>query len=274
VIIAGRACDTAIFATIPIRLGYPPALAMHMAKIIECTSLCCTPGGRDAILGHLTQEEFTLESMNPTRHATPLTVAAHALYEQDNPYTVGEPEGTLHLQDATYTEVDAHRTSVRGARWEPATTLRIKIEAAQHIGERVVLVAGSADPTFIAALPEILPAVEATTRSLYPAEFELYPRIYGQSGVNLWTPGTPASEICLFIECVAATQEIARGALTVFKQYLLHHGFPGRLSTGGNIAFPLTPPELSAGSAYRFSLYHLMTVDSLAGLFPVEVETL
>ncbi len=60
----------------------------------------------------------------------------------------------------------------------------------------------------------------------------------------------------------------------MFKQYLLHHGFPGRLSTGGNIAFPLTPPELSAGSAYRFSLYHLMTVDTLDGLFPVEIETL
>ncbi|UUZ76993.1 acyclic terpene utilization AtuA family protein [Polaromonas sp. P1(28)-13] len=44
VVIAGRACDTAIFASLPEMLGYPPALCLHMAKIIECTSLCCRPG--------------------------------------------------------------------------------------------------------------------------------------------------------------------------------------------------------------------------------------
>ena len=60
----------------------------------------------------------------------------------------------------------------------------------------------------------------------------------------------------------------------MFKQYLLHHGFTGRLSTGGNIAFPITPPELRAGAAYRFSLYHLMDVDDLVSLFPIQLETL
>ena len=45
VLIAGRACDTAIFSALPEMLGYPRALCLHMAKIIECTSLCCRPGG-------------------------------------------------------------------------------------------------------------------------------------------------------------------------------------------------------------------------------------
>ena len=53
VLIAGRSCDTAIFAALPLMLGYPEALALHMAKIIECTSLCCIPGGRDAMLAEL-----------------------------------------------------------------------------------------------------------------------------------------------------------------------------------------------------------------------------
>src|SRR5690606_5469853 len=82
VIITGRACDTAVFAAIPIRLGYPVAAAMHMAKIIECTSICCVPGGRDAMLATLEHDSFVLESMNPERAATPLSVAAHSLYEQ------------------------------------------------------------------------------------------------------------------------------------------------------------------------------------------------
>ena len=78
VIVAGRACDTAVFSAVPAMLGYAMGPAMHMAKIIECTSICCTPGGRDAMLGTLEGESFTLESMNPERHATPLSVRKSA----------------------------------------------------------------------------------------------------------------------------------------------------------------------------------------------------
>jgi Acyclic terpene utilisation family protein AtuA len=275
VVIAGRACDTAVFAAVPQLLGYPMGLAMHMAKIIECCSLCCQPGGRDAILGFLTYDDFLLESMNPERHATPLSVAAHALYEQDDPFSVSEPEGKLLLADARYEAVDAHRTRSWGARWENAKKIRVKIEGALREGARAVLLAGSADPVVIEKIDEILLAVEQTTRNLFPHPFKLFPRIYGRGGVPLFagSAATP-EEIFLMIECVAATPEIARGALLSFKQYGLHHGFAGRLSTGGNLAFPITPPELDAGEAYRFSLYHLMDVDSLDELFPVTLEKL
>ena len=275
VIVAGRACDTAIFAALPAWLGFPMGPAMHMAKIVECTSLCCVPGGRDTMLGYLEGESFVLESMNPDRHATPVSVAAHALYEQSDPFTVAEPEGVLHLDSATYTAVDAHRTRVAGARWVPAERPRIKVEGALYEGERAALVAASADPVFIRKADEILAEVERTTRTLFPDPFRLFPRIYGRSGVSLAAAGgggPDPEEVCLFVECVGATREVARGALAVFRQYLLHHGFEGRLSTGGNLAFPLTPPELDAGPAYRFSLYHLMDVEDLASLFPVEVE--
>ncbi|MBA4455149.1 acyclic terpene utilization AtuA family protein, partial [Cylindrospermopsis raciborskii CS-506_B] len=77
IILAGRACDTAVFAAVPLLLGYPAGPATHMAKIIECTSLCCIPGGRDAMLGTLLGDSFELESMNPARAATPVSVAAH-----------------------------------------------------------------------------------------------------------------------------------------------------------------------------------------------------
>lgn len=58
------------------------------------------------------------------------------------------------------------------------------------------------------------------------------------------------------------------------KQYLLHFGYEGRLSTGGNIAFPFTPPEISVGTAYKFNVYHIMETDRLGELFPVTVEEL
>ena len=75
-------------------------------------------------------------------------------------------------------------------------------------------------------------------------------------------------------ECLAPTAERAAEVARTTKQYLLHHGFPGRLSTGGNLAFPFTPPEVSIGTAYRFNIYHLMRVHNLDALFPLEVETL
>ena len=69
-----------------------------MAKIIECASLCCVPGGRDSILATLDDDGFVLESMAEQRRATPVSVAAHSLYEQADPFTVYEPEGRLDLQ--------------------------------------------------------------------------------------------------------------------------------------------------------------------------------
>ncbi len=139
VIIAGRACDTAIFASLPAVLGYPVGLAMHMAKIIECGSLCCVPGGRDPILAELDHDGFVLESMNPERRATPTSVAAHSLYEQSDPFTMQEPDGTLDLTHARYEAVDDRRARVRGATWRDTRRPTIKLEGARKIGERAVL---------------------------------------------------------------------------------------------------------------------------------------
>jgi len=280
VVIAGRACDTAVFAAIPAALGYPLGLAMHMAKIIECCSICTTPGGRDALLGTLEGDSFTVDSMNPLRHATPMSVAAHSLYEQGDPYQVHEPEGTLHTDTARYEAVDEHRCRISGARWEPARQFTVKIEGATRVGERAVLLAGCGDPRAIAAMPEILVNVEKTVRELVAESvsgpFEIFPKVYGIDGVTHWPAAvpTPPREAFVMVEVIAASMADAKSVATVFKQYLLHNGFPGRISTGGNLAFPFTPPEVLAGTAYRFSAYHVVEVDELAPLFPLQIEDL
>lgn len=280
VVIAGRACDTAVFAAIPAALGYPLGPAMHMAKIIECCSICTTPGGRDALLGTLDGDGFTIDSMNPIRHATPMSVAAHSLYEQGDPYRVHEPEGTLHTDGAHYEALDEHRCHVSGARWEAAKKFTVKIEGATRVGERAVLLAGCGDPRAIAAMPDILANVEKTVRDLVEpsvgAPFRIYPKIYGLNSVTAWPSAADPlpREVLVMVEVIAATAADAKSVATVFKQYLLHNGFPGRISTGGNLAFPFTPPEVMAGAAYRFSAYHVVEVDVLAPLFPVTVEDL
>ena len=277
VIIAGRACDTAVFACVPWWLGYDKAASLHMAKIIECTSLCCVPGGRDAMLATLDGDSFVLESMNPERANTPLSVAAHSLYEQADPYRIYEPEGVLDISAATYDEVDDRRSRVSGAVWHPAQGLTVKIEGAERVGERAVLCAASSDPRVIERAETIVEDVKATVAEIIPPDaspYELIFHIYGKGAVSLFKGADNAqqpAEIFFLVECIAETAAKAKAVVGVTKQFLLHHGFPGRLSTGGNIAFPFTPPELLAGTAYRFSIYHLIEVDD-AALFPVRVE--
>ncbi len=280
VLIAGRACDTAIFASLPTLLGFPTGLAVHMAKIIECASLCCLPGGRDCILAELDDEGFVLESMNPQRRATPVSVAAHSMYEQADPFTVYEPEGRLDLSAAEYTAVDDRRTRVSGARWEPSADPCIKLEGALKIGERAVLLAGAADPRFIAQRHEILDAVTSVVRDLVcedsPQDYTLRFRVYGVDGVRMAAPPGEAlpGEVFVMGECIAPTAERAAEVVRTCKQYLLHHGYSGRLSTAGNLAFPFTPPEVSLGPAFRFNVYHLLHTPDPDGLFPLELEAL
>lgn len=278
VILAGRACDTAPFAVVPVLLGYPKGPAVHMAKILECTSLCCEPGGRDAMLATLKGYAFTLESMNATRAATPTSVAAHALYEQADPACVYEPEGHVDLSVARYAALDDRRVAVSGAIWHKAATPSVKIEGARFLGHRVVMMAGVADPGVIANSDDILAGVKTAVADLIPpdpdAPWHLSFRRYGIDGVLDWPthPVAEPREIFILGECIARDVETARAVASAARQHLLHWGFKGRLSTGGNLAFPITPPELDAGPAYAFSLYHIMHLnnwEALDALFPI-----
>jgi hypothetical protein len=250
VLIAGRACDTAIFSALPEMLGYPRAM-----------------------LAELSLDSFTLESMNPALHATPASVAAHALYEQSDPFEVQEPEGTLRLDSASYTALDAHRTQVSGAAFVPAAKPTLKIEGAARVGARAVLLAGVADPTLLQQLPRALAEVQSRVRALLPGDWSLHAHVYGQGAVRpLPAAQHSQHEAGLVVEFIAPDAATARTAAGVFKQNLLHYGFAGRVSTAGNLAFAFTPSEIDAGDAYRFVIYHLLHDVPLADLFDIQTR--
>lgn len=276
IIIAGRACDTAIYASLPAHLGFPLGPALQMAKIIECASLCCEGGGRDAMLATLEGDSFVLDSMAPQRNATPMSVAAHGLYEESDPLSVIEPEGILRLEKSKFEAVDAHRCRASGGIFEPTEQFSIKIEGATRVGARAVYFAGSADPVFIAKADEIAASVEAMVRELVPPNsekpYQLFFRFYGLGAVSNRPVSQPPEEVGVLVECIAETSEEAHAVVASAKQYLLHATYPDRISTAGNLAFPFTPPEIAAGDAYRFSIYHVMQVDELAPLFPVNIR--
>jgi hypothetical protein len=278
VIVTGRACDTGIFAALPAILGFPLGLATHMAKIVECASLCCLPGGRDTILAILDDQGFELESMATQRAATPISVAAHSLYEQADPYDIREPAGRTDLRAVRYEAIDDRRTRVTGAVFVPTERPMLKLEGAAKVGYRALLLAGAADPNFIAHHETIFEGVSRVVRDLVcedtAEDYQLTFRLYGVNGVRDWnTSGSPPREAFVMGECIAPSSERAEEVVRTTKQYLLHYGYEGRLSTAGNLAFPFTPPEVSIGAAYRFNVFHLMEVDDMEALFPVFTET-
>jgi len=142
-----------------------------------------------------------------------------------------------------------------------------------------VLLCGSADPRFIAQCKNLLPKVADVVRDLVceeqPLDYTLRFRVYGVDGVRMVVPqDEPApGEVFIMAECIAPTRERSAEVVRCCKQFLLHYGYPGRLSTAGNVAFPFTPPEVSLGPAYRFNVYHLLRLEDPDVLFPVEIET-
>src|SRR5262249_52045870 len=191
-----------------------------------------------------------------------------------DPYEIREPSGRANLSQVTYRAIDERRTRVEGATFEPADQMSLKLEGASMIGYRALLMAGVADPHFIARHEEIFAAVSRIVCEEKGEDYRLSFRLFGVDGVRAWAepPAQMPREAFVMGECIAPTPERAEEVVRTTKQYLLHHGYEGRLSTAGNLAFPFTPPELVGGDAYRFNLFHLMEVDDMARLFPVEVE--
>lgn len=281
VVVAGRCCDTAIFAAEPIRRGLDPGLALHLGKIMECGALCARPAGaNDVLLGTIGADSFTVEPANPVRRCTPESVAAHSLYEQPDPHRFHEPEGTVDLSACEFEAVGERAVRVRGSRLIAADGPTVKLEGARCRGYRTITIAGVRDPGIIAHLDEIETAVrasvtEALAGDLPPEELSLRFLRYGLDAVTAAPEGPPPApprEVGLVIEAIAPTQELADRALTLARATALHQHFHGRKTTAGNLAFPFSPSDLRGGPVYEFAIYHLLCGADPATLFPVGFE--
>jgi hypothetical protein len=279
VVVAGRACDTAIFAAHPLLHGAAAADAYHMAKIVECASQCADPGGRDAILATLDGDGFLVESMAPQRRCTPVGVAAHALYEEADPFRFAEPSGAVDTTVTRYQAASERTTRVSGSRWVPAATPTLKLEGAAPVGFRTVCLGGVRDPRLLAALPEVTAAVadrvaEVLDGTVAPSAYQLGFRVYGRDAVlgPAEPERTPGHEVGVLIDVVAETQEIAHDVCATARQHLLHAAYPGSLGAAGNLALPFSPSELDAGPVHRFSVHHLVEVADPGAPFEVVLE--
>ena len=280
VVIAGRCCDTAIFAALPIMQGYDPGLALHAAKIAECGALCARPAGaNDSLICTLCDDHFVVRPANPTKKCSPQSVAAHSLYEQPDPNCFFEPEGKIDMTGSLFEQVDDGAVKVSGTKLAPAKKNTIKLEGASLRGWRSFTIAGIRDPIAISQLPSIEAGVrEAVAKNLGgmldESQYTLRFLRYGLDAVmgELEDTTGPPHEVGLLIEAIAPSQELADTALSLARSTALHQHFPGRKTTAGNLAFPFSPSDFQGGAVYEFSVYHLMEIADSSLLFPVVFE--
>ncbi len=258
-IIAGRIVDVAPFAGPAWAMGVDKGLAVHMGKILECGAIAADPGsGSDSMMGIARRGEFEVFPLNPARRATRLSVAEHALYERRDPYRERVPGGYADLSNAVYEEVDG-RVIVRGTRWVEVERM-VKLEGARRAGYRVIVAAGARDPDFISRIDALFEEAVAEARRHLGVWFEAYLRVYGRDGVmgSREPRPQPGREVGLLIEVVAPDRQTAEAAAAQVRSRLLHAGWPGRRTTAGNLAFPLSPSDIPVGWAYEWSVWHLI----------------
>lgn len=280
VVIAGRAYDPAVFASLPISLGYDQGLALHLGKILECAAIAASPGsGSDCAFGILKDNSFILETLSPERKFTPRSAAAHTLYEKSDPVHLPGPGGVIDLTNCSFVDIGGGRVEVKGSQFVPTERYLIKLEGARKVGYRSVSIAGVRDPIMINDIDSILKAVETRVRQIQGPGRDggrIHFHVYGKNGVMGEIEPvrvTRSHELGIVIEAIGPTQEEADSLLSLTRSTLLHYGYPGRMATAGNLAFPFSPSDMRLGEVYEFSIYHLMEIGDQS-IFKTEVVEL
>jgi len=278
VVIAGRSCDDSAIAAFPIARGADPGLAMHMGKILECGAFSAEPFAMDVMVGIVAEDHFLLEPGSRQRRASLTSVAAHTLYERENPIRQAGPGHEVDLSACRFEQATERRVKVSGSRFIKSDEYWVKLEGARCAGYRTICIAGIRCPTMVERIDEILEDARAKAVDYFaPARFELTFHVYGRDGVmgRLEPQRTITSqELGLVIEVVAPDQELAHAVCHQVSGGLLHLHYPGQFNTSGNLAFPYSPSEIDSGPVYRFSAYHLMKAGSPVELFPLHFEEL
>ena len=279
VILAGRACDTAIFASSAIMRGYNPGLAYHMAKIIECGAMCTVPpSASDVILASIEKDSFFLESPNPLRKCTVERVAAHTLYEQVNPYYIFEPDGMVDLRNSSFQQWTEQAVRVSNSKFIPSEQKTIKIEGVKLTGYRTISICGARDEIMIKNINKVLHDTEDVVKntlkdSIAPDNYSIYFRKYGIDAVEgeIEIMKNKPHEVGIVIDVVAKTQDMANTVCALTRSNLLHIDYSGRKSTAGNLAFPYSPSDIPAGPVFNFHIYHLVEVENLSETSTVDL---
>jgi hypothetical protein len=272
-VLAGRTTDTALIPALPLSRGLPAGPAWHGAKISECRGVCTTNPRGPGVVVTFDATGFTVEPLDPAASCTPLTVSAHMLYENRDPFRMREPAGTLDTSQATYTAIGERQVRVEGSRFARASQYTVKLEGAAPAGYQTLIIVGIRDPRVLARLEEFragvlayLQAGAAETFGLADDEFDLRLVAYGYDALGLARPASPAAEVGLVFAATAADQATATQLAKFANPVLLHAPLPG-VTALPSYALLGSPAEIERGQLHEFVLCHAVDVQTPAELF-------
>jgi hypothetical protein len=225
-ILAGRCCDSALFASDMIRHGIDAGLAYHVGHILECGAVACDPGSpADCMVAEIYDDgSAVFTAPNAVRRCSAHSIAAHSLYQQSHPQLQFYPEGVLTTENTQFFSRDGRSAGIRGSRFVrkgKPWPWSIKLEGAQHLGgSKVSLI--HIDAADLPNIPESLP-------------------VYGRNGVQTTPIEAPQRELGIIVETTARTAEAAIRLARIVMNSLTHHGYLGRKTTAGNLAYPFSP---------------------------------
>lgn len=275
VVIGGRSSDAAVFAAPALHHGFAADHAYYLGKVLECASFCAEPyGGKETVLGEISRDDVRVTAMHPEQRCTVASVAGHAMYERSNPFEEFVAGGRLDMSQCHYEQVDPRTTRITGARFEPAEVVRVKLEGSGKVGERYVGLCGIRDPYTIANVDRVIAWAKDQVRARFgEAGYELHYNVYGRDGVmGELEPlrDRPGHELCVMVQGVAPTREMAEEVAMIGLRQMFYARLPDVKGTAGSVSFPLDE-VLHASPAYRWTLNHTVEVHDPLALFPTHL---
>jgi hypothetical protein len=280
VILAGRSCDSAIFASYCIWKGFDRGLALHLGKLLECAAMSAMPPtGRDVIVANLRRDHFLIVSPNPNRCVTPGSVAGHMVYEVEHPFLQEEPQGTLDFSDVVM-KTQGEATYISGSRFTPRSMATLRFEGAELRGYRSYVLGATRDPFLIKQLDKYIDGCSDQLREIEAdqADFILDWQVYGRDAVmgSMETlPKHSLHEVGILAQVLAPTQERAHDVAALLEARMIGFAYEGAKTRTAHIAFPFSPLVNDNGPVYRFGVLHIVQLQDsmdLVKLFPIEYE--
>jgi hypothetical protein len=279
VIIAGRATDTAVIAAYPLLHGCPPGPSWHAAKTAECGGQCTTNPRGGGVLVSIDDGGFTVEPLDEDTACTPMSVAAHMIYENADPNVMREPSGTLDVTDARYEPLDDRRVRVTGSAFtpQPYTT---KLEGSGIVGYQSIALAGIKDEEVLAdielwadSLRDYVAYKVEDVLGLPAGDVHIEVRCYGWNAVlgDIDPDTGPPREVGAVLIVTAADQATATKVVKLANPYLLHMPLPG-MDHLPSFAFLSSPAEIPRGPLYEFLLQHVVAGDVAGPLSRTEIS--
>lgn len=272
VIIGGRSSDCAVFAAPAIHEGFPPEHAYYAGKVLECASFCAEPyGAKESVIGTVTHEDVKVTAMAPHQRCTVASVAGHAMYERSNPYYEHFAGGMLDMSECRYEQYDERTTRVTGQRYVPAEgDVKVKIEGSGRLGDKYIGIAGIRDPYTIANIDTVLDLVRGEVAAQFAdVPYHLNFRVFGKDGVmgDLETVTEIRShELCVVVEGVAGTAELAESVALMGTRQIFYARLPEVKGTAGTASF-VVDEVLPASPAFEWTIHHTVPVGDPMELF-------